>query len=85
MVESVYRETAHWNNKTKTMVEQQNQAFKNTYNKLYAENPKHLYYITSDKLIGTDHEATIDGTHLTDLGFMRISETVMKHLKLALK
>ncbi|HTN19549.1 MAG TPA: SGNH/GDSL hydrolase family protein [Pelobium sp.] len=85
MMESVYRETAHWNNKTKTMVEQQNQAFKNTYNKLYAENQKHLYYITSDKLIGTDHEATIDGTHLTDLGFMRISETVMKHLKLVLK
>ncbi|WP_017259348.1 SGNH/GDSL hydrolase family protein [Pedobacter arcticus] len=84
MIESVYRETAYWNSKTKSMVEQQNQEFRNTFDKLHAENPKGIYYIKSAKLMGTDHEATVDGTHLTDLGFMRISETVMKYLKKAL-
>lgn len=84
MVESVYRETAHWNNKTKSMVEQQNQEFKKTFDKLHAENPKDIYYIKSKELMGTDHEATVDGTHLTDLGFMRISATIIKYLKKAL-
>lgn len=84
MVESIYRETANWNSNTKKMVEQQNQEFRNTFNKLNSENPHHLYYINTEQLIGTDHEATVDGTHLTDIGFTRISNTIMKYLKLAL-
>lgn len=81
MVESVYREAANWNSKTKAMVESQNLAFRKTFEKLKSENYKNLYYITSDKLTGTDHEASIDGTHLTDVGFMRLSDALLPYLK----
>lgn len=33
----------------------------------------HLHFYNGEELIGTDHEATVDGIHPTDLGFMRIA------------
>ena len=74
MVESIYRETAHWNIETKKRVESQNEAFKKAYEILINENAENLFYITSDNLIGDDHESTIDGTHLTDLGFWLLAQ-----------
>ena len=41
---------------------------------------KNLIYIKSDDLIGFDGEATVDGVHLTDLGFMRFAENLLKHI-----
>ena len=32
---------------------------------------KHLYYLSGESLLGDDGEATVDGSHPTDLGFMR--------------
>lgn len=37
---------------------------------------KNLYYVPGDDLIGQDEEATVDGTHFTDLGFMRMSDNL---------
>jgi hypothetical protein len=37
---------------------------------------RHIYYLKSDKLIGNDSEGTVDGIHLTDLGFWRISQNM---------
>lgn len=45
--------------------------------KIYSSGKKedhHLYFLKADKLIGNDYEATVDGVHLTDLGFLRLSE-----------
>jgi len=44
------------------------------YEKLVQEGIYNLHYIKDDTLIGTDGEATVDGTHFTDLGYMRFSE-----------
>lgn len=46
------------------------------YEKLVAEGMKGLYYIKDNGLIGADNEGTVDGTHLTDLGYMRFAEAV---------
>ena len=35
-----------------------------------------LHYITGDGLLGDDDEATVDGSHATDLGFMRMAEVL---------
>jgi hypothetical protein len=80
MVESVRREISNWNSVMKDRIEQQNGEFKKTYDKLLAEGNKNIYYIKSEDLMGDDHDATVDGTHLTDLGYMRISETIGKQL-----
>lgn len=44
-------------------------------------NDKNLYYLPGDALIGSDDEATVDGTHFTDLGFVRMSENLYPLLK----
>jgi hypothetical protein len=51
------------------------------YEKLIKEGMLNLHYIKDDALIGTDGEATVDGTHFTDLGYMRFSEKLVDPLR----
>jgi hypothetical protein len=44
-----------------------------------------LFYVPAKELIGDDGEATVDGTHPTDLGFMRIADQLDPVLRKALK
>ena len=46
---------------------------------------KHVSLFTSEKMIGKDGEATVDGCHFTDLGFMRYAEQLFPVLKKLLK
>jgi len=84
MVESIFREDAWWDSEKNKRVKDQNQAFLNAYQQLKKENWEHLYYLPTAGLIGNDHEATIDGTHLTDVGFQRLAVAVEKILRQAL-
>lgn len=54
--------------------EAKNEALKIEFNKLVKGGMKGVYYISSANAIGTDNEGTVDGTHMTDLGFMRYAE-----------
>lgn len=54
--------------------ETKNQALKTEFDKLKKGGMKGLYYISSANAIGNDNEGTVDGTHMTDLGFMRYAE-----------
>lgn len=85
LVETIFRQNGLWDQKIGQMVVQQNAEIRKTYERLKAEGMKQLYYITTDKLIGKDHEATIDGIHLTDLGFTRIADAVLPVIKKALR
>ena len=46
-----------------------NAAYRRNYEKLIAENPNNLYYVTAEGLDGPEDDGTVDGIHLTDLGF----------------
>jgi len=81
MMESIQREFSNWNSEANTKLTQQNAEFRITYDRLIREGNKNIYYIKSSELTGDDHEATTDGTHLSDLGFMRVAEAVQKVLK----
>ena len=48
-------------------------AFNEAYTTLKKEGMNDLYYLPAKDLIGDDGEATVDGAHLTDLGFTRIA------------
>jgi len=48
-----------------------NEALRNAYENLVKSGIKNLYYQISEGQIGLDGEGTVDGVHLTDLGFMR--------------
>lgn len=60
-----------------------------TVNRIFKElkksGEKNIYMIHSDKMIGDDGEATVDGIHFTDLGMMRYSDLLTPILKRLIK
>lgn len=46
-------------------------ALRTAYEQLLQEGHKNIYYQVGEGQLGTDGEGTVDGTHPTDLGFMR--------------
>ena len=62
-----------------------NEAQKRLFDKLKKAGEKKIYYISAEGMIGDDGEATVDGTHFTDLGMMRYVDHVLPTIKKALK
>ncbi|MEP7362085.1 MAG: SGNH/GDSL hydrolase family protein [Acidobacteriota bacterium] len=60
-------------------------ALREEYAKLRKENVPGVAYLKADHLLGDDGEATIDGSHPTDLGFLRQATEFAKALKPLLK
>jgi lysophospholipase L1-like esterase len=87
LVESVIRENAYFRDPednsfgSLNFILQQNATLKGIYNDALKSGMKHLYYLSSEDLIGNDHEATVDGTHLSDLGAYRMAGAIGKKLK----
>lgn len=44
--------------------------------RLEKQGVRNLHYIPGDDLLGHDGEATVDGTHATDLGFVRMADVI---------
>jgi len=53
------------------------------YSRLQSEGVKQLYYLPGNRLLGDDRDnlATVDGSHPTDLGFMRQADAFYEALK----
>lgn len=67
-------------------VDHRNAMMKERYERLAAQYPGKLNYLSADHLIGTDHEATVDGIHFTDLGFLRFADLLQPIIsRIALK
>lgn len=58
-----------------------NRQFRKNFDILYAENPENLYYIDSVNLDGIEDDGTVDGIHLTDLGFKYYAEKMTPILR----
>lgn len=62
-----------------------NKMFHQRFLDLKKENPANLYYIDRNCLIGPDGEGTVDGAHLTDLGFYWYAQKLLPYLRAAIK
>jgi hypothetical protein len=53
------------------------------YSRLKSEGIKHLHYLSGNRLLGDDRDnlATVDGSHPTDLGFVRQADAFYEALK----
>ena len=58
-----------------------NDAFRRNYERLKAENPNNLYYVTSEGLDGPEDDGTVDGIHLTNLGFLHYANKMIPILR----
>ena len=62
-----------------------NDALRAVYEQLRKEGVADLYYVKGDDLLGSDGDATVDGTHPTDLGFYRMADVFERTLRPLLK
>ncbi|MDE6653124.1 MAG: SGNH/GDSL hydrolase family protein [Muribaculaceae bacterium] len=69
MVEGPIYPYARYNSYFGEYLPAKNAAYRRNYERLKAENPDNLYYVTSELLDGVEDDGTVDGIHLTDLGF----------------
>lgn len=69
MVEGPIYPYARYNSYFRNYLPAKNAAFRRNYERLKAENPANLYYVDSVELDGIEDDGTVDGIHLTDLGF----------------
>ncbi len=86
LVESIMREFAHFKKSGATVfggkkyIESQNSELRATYDKARSMGVEKLYYLESEGFIGSDHEATTDGSHLSDLGMVRIADKIQNKI-----
>lgn len=66
-------------------VTKKNAAQKALYDKLRKAGEKHVYYVSSEGMIGNDSEATVDGVHFTDLGMERYARHLYPVIRKALR
>lgn len=81
MVEGPMYSYTKYDKFTKNYLAQKNEAWRKNYEKLKAENPNNLYYVTCEGLSGYDNEGTVDGIHFTDLGFRAYADKLNEILK----
>lgn len=58
-----------------------NNALRRNFDRLVAEGYKNLYFIESEGMDGPEDDGTVDGIHLTDLGFRHYADHVKPHLR----
>jgi len=64
---------------------QKNAAQRQLYEKLKKAGEKKIHYVETGDMIGSDGEATVDGTHFTDLGMIRYVDHILPVIMKALK
>lgn len=57
-------------------VKDKNETINAIFQSLKKRGEKKIYFLSSKDIIGHDGEATVDGIHFTDLGFMRYAEVL---------
>lgn len=57
-------------------ITRKNRLLRKIFEDIINEGDDNVYYLSTDNLIGEDGEATVDGIHLTDLGFIRLSKKI---------
>jgi lysophospholipase L1-like esterase len=62
-------------------VKDKNETIGHVYEALKAKGEKNIYFLSSKDMIGQDGEATVDGIHFTDLGFMRYADLLYPIIK----
>ena len=82
----VVMENIHYTSHTlltarRTAYEGKNRAAREVCSALQDEGVTRLTLVPGDILLGSDLEGTVDGTHATDLGFMRMAEAIVPFIR----
>lgn len=84
LVENVPYADARYKQARRSKVEDIDALLETLFEKMRAGGDTAVYYVRAGVLLGSDGEATVDGTHPTDLGFLRMAEGIAPVLKAVL-
>lgn len=76
LVETILFPHMYFDQSVYQLLKDKNETLERIYKEQKAKGDDLIFYQESDKLIGPDQEATVDGVHLTDLGFVRMAENL---------
>lgn len=85
LVEGYYYDNTFFEKNGTANVDAKRAELKKAYDTLKKAGIKELYYKKGDGMTGSDHEATIDGVHLDDIGMQRFSEQILPIIRSVLK
>jgi hypothetical protein len=80
-VECIMYEKASLDETSLKNVNEKNEMLRSEYKKMIDKGFSNIYYIENTGATGTDHEATVDGVHFTDLGFLRYADFLIYKFK----
>ncbi|MFT5250311.1 MAG: hypothetical protein ACI93P_002046 [bacterium] len=81
LVENMMYTTAFLDKTIETELIQENLALKEEYDKILEKGFQNVFYIEDMPSFGMDNEGTVDSVHLTDLGFARYADYLIKNFK----
>ncbi len=85
MVENILYPHMYFDRNVYKTITDKNEALARVFREQKKRGDKNVYYVKADKLIGKTQEATVDGVHLTDLGFLIMAENLYPHIRKRIK
>jgi hypothetical protein len=74
LVENILYPHMYFDQEVFSFIREKNEILSRIYKAGRKNGDRKIYYVKADALIGDDQEGTVDGVHLTDLGFLRLAE-----------
>ena len=81
LVENMMYTTAFLDQTIETTLIQENEALKNEFDKIIKRGIPNILYIKDNQELLLDNDGTVDGVHLTDLGFLRYADYLIENFK----
>ncbi|MGV8139791.1 MAG: SGNH/GDSL hydrolase family protein [Mangrovibacterium sp.] len=81
LVENLHYTHGAFDPMVSSLIKEKNDLLRSYYNELKKQGDRDVFYLRADGLTGDDLEGTVDGVHLTDLGFKRLAENMYPVLK----
>ena len=80
-IESVIFPHSFFDGSMYEVITEKNRLLRDEYEKIKRSGDKYVYYLPSKNLIGNDGESTVDGIHLTDVGFLRFAKKLNRKIQ----
>jgi len=80
-VEGMLNDKSYLDSKTRDVELAKNEMLKKEFQEMIRKGFKNIYYIGQTGGKGIDYESTVDGVHLTDLGFSRYADFLLKEFR----
>lgn len=72
---------ATFDSRVRQIVDDKNEALHTVFHQLIASGETGIHIVPALGMIGEDNEATVDGVHFTDVGFMRYADHLYPYIK----